>query len=138
MQVREIMTTDVLALAPACTIAEVAQAMRDQGVSAIPLVENGRLVGIITDRDIVARVVADGLDPHFEQAQLHMTPDPLTVPPECDVEAAALLMSRQQIGRLPVVEGDRLVGYLAMGDIRRSQAVQEQASGNAERKTADV
>lgn len=131
MQVREIMTTDVLALAPACTIAEVAQAIRDQGVSAIPLVENGRLVGIITDRDIVARVVADGLDPHFEQAQLHMTPDPVTVTPECEVEEAGLLMTRHQIGRLPVVEGDLLVGYLAMGDIRRLQAAREQAVGSA-------
>jgi len=117
MQVREIMTEDVTALAPSSTIAEVAQTMRHLNVGSIPLVEDGRLVGLITDRDIVVRVVADGLDPHLEQAEMHMTRDPLTATPDMTVDEAGKIMAREQIRRLPVVEDGHLVGYLALGDI---------------------
>jgi len=117
MQIRDIMTKDVTALAPSATIAQVAQAMRQLNVGSIPLIEDGRLVGVITDRDIVIRVVADGLDPHLEQADLHMTRDPLTVTPDTAIDQAAALMAREQIRRLPVVENGSLVGYLALGDL---------------------
>ena len=117
MQVRDIMTKDVTALAPTSTIAQVAQHMRHLNVGSIPLVENERLVGVITDRDIVVRVVADGLDPHLEQAVLHMTRNPLTVAPDTSADEAGRIMAREQIRRLPVVEAGRLVGYLALGDL---------------------
>jgi CBS domain-containing protein len=117
MQVREIMTPDVTALAPNSTIAQVAQHMRHLNVGSIPLVANEQLVGVITDRDIVIRVVADGLDPHLEQAELHMTRNPITVTPDTSVDEANRIMAREQIRRLPVVEGGRLVGYLALGDL---------------------
>jgi len=117
MQVREIMTKDVTALAPTATIAEVAQHMRYLNVGSIPLMQNDRLVGVITDRDIVVRVVADGLDPHLEQAEMHMTREPITVTPDTSVAEAARVMASEQIRRLPVVEGGRLVGYLALGDL---------------------
>jgi len=80
-------------------------------------IQNGQLVGVITDRDIVVRVVADGLDPHLEQAALHMTRDPISVSPDTSVDAAAKIMADQQIRRLPVVEDGKLVGYLALGDL---------------------
>ena len=117
MQVREIMTRDVTALAPTATIAEVAQHMRYLNVGSIPLMQNDRLVGVITDRDIVVRVVADGLDPHLEQAEMHMTREPITVTPDTSVAEAARVMASKQVRRLPVVEGGRLVGYLALGDL---------------------
>ncbi|HEX5688817.1 MAG TPA: CBS domain-containing protein [Roseiflexaceae bacterium] len=117
MQVRDIMSQDVSALTPTTTIAEVAQQMRHLNVGSIPIVEDGKLVGIITDRDIVLRVVADGLDPHLEQADLHMTRDPLTITPDTSAEEAERIMARQQIRRLPIVENDSLVGYLALGDL---------------------
>jgi len=117
MQVREIMTRDVTALAPTATIAEVAQNMRYLNVGSIPLMQNDQLVGVITDRDIVVRVVADGLDPHLEQADMHMTREPITVTPDMSVDEAARVMASEQIRRLPVVEGGRLVGYLALGDL---------------------
>ena len=117
MQVREIMTRDVTALAPSCSIAEVAQTMRHLDVGSIPLVQEGRLVGVITDRDITIRVVADGLDPHLEQAEMHMTRDPITVTPDTSTDEAGQVMAREQIRRLPVVEQGRLVGYLALGDL---------------------
>ena len=117
MKIRDIMTKDVVALAPSSTIAQVAQSMRQLNVGSIPLVEDGLLVGMITDRDIVVRVVADGLDPHLETADMHMTRNPLTVTPDTSVEEAERIMAREQIRRLPVVEGERLVGYLALGDL---------------------
>ena len=117
MQVRDIMTQEVSALAPTATIAEVAQQMRHLNVGSIPLLDGEQLVGIITDRDIVLRVVADGLDPHLEQANLHMTRDPITVTPDTSSEEAERIMARQQIRRLPVVEHGQLVGYLALGDL---------------------
>jgi len=116
-KVRDIMTNIVGTLSPSNTIAEVAQQMRLLNVGSIPLVQNERLVGVITDRDIVLRVVADGLDPHQERADLHMSRDPITVAPDTPVEEAAQVMARAQIRRLPVVESGKLVGYLALGDL---------------------
>jgi CBS domain-containing protein len=116
-KVREIMATIVGALSPSNTIAEVAQQMRQLNVGSIPLIQDDRLVGVITDRDIVLRVVADGLDPHQERADLHMSRDPITIAPDASVDEAAQVMARAQIRRLPVVEGGRLVGYLALGDL---------------------
>ena len=116
-KVRDIMTNIVGTLSPSNTIAEVAQQMRLLNVGSIPLVQSERLVGVITDRDIVLRVVADGLDPHQERADLHMSRDPITIAPDTPVEEAAQVMARAQIRRLPVVESGKLVGYLALGDL---------------------
>jgi CBS domain-containing protein len=117
MKVRDIMTKEVTSLEPSSTIANIAQAMRRLDVGSIPLVEKGRLVGVITDRDIAIRVVADGLDPHLETAERHMTRDPITVSPDMSGAEAAQIMAREQIRRLPVVEKGMLVGYLALGDL---------------------
>jgi len=117
MKVRDIMSRDVAALAPSNTITEVAQQMRLLNVGSLPLVQNERLVGVITDRDIVLRVVADGLDPNQERAELHMSREPVTIAPDATTEQASQTMARAQIRRLPVVENGRLVGYLALGDL---------------------
>jgi CBS domain-containing protein len=117
MKVRDIMTSDVASLAPSNTIIEVAQQMRLLNVGSLPLVQNERLVGVITDRDIVLRVVADGLDPQQERAELHMSRDPVTIAPDATTDQASQVMARAQIRRLPVVENGRLVGYLALGDL---------------------
>jgi CBS domain-containing protein len=111
------MSNDVAALAPSNTIAEVAQQMRLLNVGSIPLIQNERLIGVITDRDIVLRVVADGLDPHQERAELHMSRDLITIAPDATTEEASQIMARAQIRRLPVVKSGRLVGYLALGDL---------------------
>jgi CBS domain-containing protein len=117
MKVRDIMAKDVMSLTPQTTIAEVAQSMRSMDVGSVPLVQDGRLVGVITDRDITIRVVADGLDPHLETAERHMTRDPITASPDWSSDQAAQTMAREQIRRLPVVENGMLVGYLALGDL---------------------
>ena len=117
MKVQDIMTKDVMSLTPQATIAEVAQAMRSMDVGSVPLVQDGRLVGVITDRDITIRVVADGLDPHLETAERHMSRDPITASADWSIDQASQVMAREQIRRLPVVENGALIGYLALGDL---------------------
>lgn len=117
MNVRDIMTKDVTLVTAAQPITDVAHMMRQLDIGSLPVVRDGQLIGIITDRDITIRVVADGLDPHMETAERHMSRDPIVASPDWPVEQAARLMAREQIRRLPVAENGRLVGYLALGDL---------------------
>jgi CBS domain-containing protein len=117
MHVRDIMANAVTIVSPAQPIADVAHIMRQLDIGSLPVVQNGQLLGIITDRDITIRVVADGLDPHMETAERHMTRDPITASPDWTTDMAAEVMAREQVRRLPVIEDGRLVGYLALGDL---------------------
>jgi CBS domain-containing protein len=117
MKVRDIMNTEVTFASAAQPIADVAHIMRQLDIGSLPVVQDGRLLGIITDRDITIRVVADGLDPVMETAERHMSRDPIVASPDWPIEQAAQLMAREQIRRLPVAENGRLVGYLALGDL---------------------
>lgn len=116
MNVREIMTADVEMCTTETPILEVAAKMRTHDVGSIPITENGQLVGIITDRDIVTRAVADSLSldtPVGKILSKHM----ITGKPDMGIDEAAELMSSKQIRRLPIVENDRVVGIVALGDI---------------------
>jgi CBS domain-containing protein len=132
MIVRDVMTTQVTVIALGCPIADVAQLMRQFNIGALPVVRDSRMVGIISDRDIVLRVVADGLDPLMETAADHMTRDPVAAEPDWPLERAAAVMADMQIRGLPVVEDGQVVGYLALRDLRKrppdpaSQSVSEQ------------
>ncbi|MBC8075445.1 MAG: CBS domain-containing protein [Chloroflexales bacterium] len=118
MQVRDIMARDVTSFPPAATIMEIAGAMRSLNVGSVPIVdEDEQLVGIITDRDIVLRVVADGLDAQSERVAAYMTLSPTTAAPNWSLEQAAQAMARDQVRRLPVVENGQLVGYVSIGDV---------------------
>ena len=89
--------------------------MRDNDTGAVPVVENGRPLGIVTDRDIVVRAVAEGdLNRRVRDV---VTDELVTGTPEMSTNEAAELMGRHQIRRLPVVENDRLVGIVSLGDI---------------------
>jgi len=117
MKVRDVMTPTVESVTPEMDVVMVARRMKELNVGAMPVVEEGRLAGIITDRDIVVRVVAEGKNPQQEQARNCLTPSPTTISPDADVTEAAEVMAREQIRRLPVVEGDQLVGFLSIGDL---------------------
>jgi CBS domain-containing protein len=121
MQVRDIMSQDVTALAPSISIADVAAIMRQLEIGSLPVMDQDQLIGIITDRDIVVRVVAEGLDPHMETAEYHMTRDPIVAAPDWPVDRAAQLMLSRQFRRLPVMEQGRLVGYLSLRDLAHSE-----------------
>ncbi len=117
MKVRDIMTANVETVGPETDLVTIARRMKDLNVGSLPVVENDQLVGIITDRDIVIRAVAEGRSLEGEQVRGYLTPNPTTVTPDTDAREAAELMGREQIRRLPVVEGGRLVGFLAIGDV---------------------
>lgn len=102
------------------TVADAARLMRDEDVGMTPVLEEGRLVGTVTDRDIAIRVVAEGRDPQATSVREIASTDLVTLDPEQDLDEAIRLMSEHQVRRLPVVEEDgRLVGVVAQADIAR-------------------
>jgi len=117
--VKEVMTRDVRACEPNATVAEAAKVMVQEDVGPVPIVEDGRLVGIVTDRDIVVRVVAEGRDPDASTVGEIASTGLVTVSPGDNLDEALNLLAKRQVRRLPVVEGDRLVGIVAQADIAR-------------------
>jgi CBS domain-containing protein len=117
--IKEIMTRDLRACEPNATVAEAAKVMAQEDVGPVPIVEDGRLVGIVTDRDIVVRVVAEGRDPNATTVTEIASTELVTVSPDDDLDEALNLLAERQVRRLPVVEGDRLVGIVAQADIAR-------------------
>lgn len=117
MLVREIMTRDVQLLAPHHTLQDAARRMRDDDIGSLPVAEGDRLVGYVTDRDIVVRGLAEGLsgDTHVHDV---MTDQVLYCFEDDDVEEVAVNMADNQVRRLPVLSQEkRLVGIVALADI---------------------
>lgn len=99
-------------------VVEAAQMMEREGVGAIPVCENGRLEGILTDRDIAVRVVAGGMDPRQTRIGDVMTRDPECVKADEPVDRALEVMESRQVRRIPVIDGaGKLVGIIAQADI---------------------
>ena len=97
-----------------------AQMMRDEDVGFAPIVEEDRIIGTLTDRDIAVKVVAEGRDPQTTTAQDVASKAVITVQPDQDLDDALQLMAQHQVRRLPVVEEDgRLVGIVAQADVAR-------------------
>ena len=119
MKVRDIMTSEELATATLDnTLEEIANMMRDENVGAIPVLdEDDKLAGIITDRDIVVRAIAEGQDPSTCTAEEILSEELHTIEPDADLEEAADLMARHKIRRLPVVESGEIMGIISLGDI---------------------
>src|SRR5437899_3793508 len=124
MKVREIMTRNVVSGQPESSLEEIAVMMRDNDTGVIPIVERTKLLGVVTDRDIVLRCIAEGKDPVEAKAEDILSEDLQTIEPDGDIDEAADLMSEHQIRRLPVVEKGKLVGMVSLGDI----AVKTEAS----------
>jgi len=116
MNVREVMTTNPRCVSPNDTIQIAARIMKEEDTGVVPIVENGRPVGVITDRDIVIRAVADGSQANKPVREI-ATGDLVCATPDMSTREATKIMSERQIRRLPVVENDRLVGIVSLGDI---------------------
>lgn len=116
-KVRDAMTPGVRSVAPSDSVTEAAQAMKEQDVGSLPVVEAERLVGIVTDRDIIVRAVAERVDPQTLTVGDVASGDLVTVEPDEDLEEALALMGRHRVRRLPVVENGRLVGVVAQADV---------------------
>ena len=117
LRCREIMTKNVRTAAPAMTLREAAAMMRDGDMGAVPVVDNGKLIGIVTDRDIVIRAIAEGKDASTPVSEA-MTKELFTVTPEDFVFEAIRLMGDKQVRRVPVISDNcELVGIIAMADV---------------------
>ena len=114
--VREIMTAEVQTARPDTPVFQVAQMMRDEDVGSIPVVDDDKLVGIVTDRDLCLQVLAEQ-KPQDSPVRDFMTARPETAAPDTTIHAAAQIMQKHQIRRLPVTEEDRLVGIVSIGDL---------------------
>jgi len=115
--VREIMTKNVTNMQVSTTLEEAARAMREQDIGNVVVAEDERLVGLVTDRDIVIRAVADGMDPTTTTLGSVASRDIIAIQPDDTAQAAALLMREQAIRRVLVVDEQGLCGILSIGDL---------------------
>ncbi len=117
MRIREVMTESVVTAAPDCPVGAVAEMMRERNVGSVVLIDgDGAPVGFVTDRDLTIGVLADGRDAG-DPAKAHASAPVITAKAEMDVQEAADLMVGNGIRRLPVLDGDRMVGILTLDDI---------------------
>lgn len=118
MQVSDAMSKDLELVSPDATVREAAEKMKTAGVGSLPVVDNGQLVGIVTDRDITIRATAEGISPEEGRVSEVMSASPDHIFEEDDISVAANLMKTRQVRRLPVLNQDKkLVGILSLGDV---------------------
>jgi len=135
MKVKDVMHRGVTWVEPTISIREIAQKMRDDDIGSVPIGENDRLVGIVTDRDIICRGVANGADCNALTARDVMSKPIIYCRADDDLELAIRIMEKNKIRRLPVIDKDkRLAGILALGDI--SEIVGQDAAGEVMRSVS--
>jgi CBS domain-containing protein len=127
------MTPVPCAVSPTTPVRDVARMMAEEDVGPLPVVDGDRLIGIVTDRDLVVRVLAEDRDPASMIVIEVATPDPVTVEVDEDLARAVELMALHQVRRLPVVENGRLIGILAQADVAK-----EVRPGEAGSMLADI
>lgn len=126
---QDVMTKNPATCGPQSPVTEAAQLMEREGVGSIPVCENGKLEGILTDRDIAVRVVASGKDPRQTKIQDVMTHDPESVKASDSIDRALEMMESRQVRRIPVIDGGgKLVGIIAQADIA-TRLGDDQATG---------
>ncbi len=132
MKARELMTSNPECITGEDTIQRAAQIMRDSDIGAVPVVESResmRLVGVITDRDITIRHVAEGHSNNAMHVREHMSADVRSVGPDADENEVLQTMKDAKVRRVPVVDGDRIVGMIAQADIATNRRVGDKAVG---------
>ncbi|MDF2676477.1 MAG: yhcV [Bacillota bacterium] len=134
MILKDIMTSDIASLNSSDSIQKAAKLMAQYNIGSVPICENKQVVGIVTDRDIALRSVADGKDVNQQKVGDIMTKDVVTGSPSMNVHEAAKLMSDKQIRRIPVVQNNSLVGMVSLGDI----SLQPQLQDNAEKALSNI
>ncbi len=120
-QVSDLMTSGAVTIEPSASVVDAAQKMIQQEKGPLPVVEGGKAVGMITDRDIIARVVAEGKDPSSLTVQDIATSDLVSVSPDADVSEASQLMAQRHLDRILVLQGDQLVGIISEADLRQDE-----------------
>lgn len=128
MKVKDIMTKNVAYINPDSPVTEAAQLMQKHNVGSIPVCDVNGVIGMVTDRDIVVRNVAHGTDPHSTPVRSVMTSHVTTVQSDMDVSQVSDIMSKNQVRRLPVVDNNKLVGMVALGDLATDNRFDMEAS----------
>jgi CBS domain-containing protein len=134
MKVKEIMTKDIATLNADDNVERAAQLMKQYDIGSVPVCKGEEVIGIITDRDIALRSVAQGENVKNQTVREIMSSNPVLVNSETDVHDAARIMSERQIRRLPVVENNNLVGMVSLGDL----AVESILKDNAGEALSDI
>ncbi|GAA2445924.1 CBS domain-containing protein [Streptomyces macrosporus] len=116
-QISEIMTADPTTVTPQTPIVEVARLMREEDIGDVLVAEGDRLRGLVTDRDLVVRAMADARDVEATPVQDVYSTDLVTCSPDDDIEEAVRLMREHALRRLPVLHGEALVGVVSLGDL---------------------
>ncbi|MBI2853804.1 MAG: CBS domain-containing protein [Chloroflexi bacterium] len=117
MKVKDIATKEVYAVSPSTGLNDAAALMKRHGVGVLPVYDQDCVVGILTDRDIIVGCIAASTDPSTCHASHCMTTNPICIEADADLEQAAQMMAREQVRRLPVMENDKIVGIISLGDI---------------------
>ena len=134
MEIKDIMTRNVITIDPGENVEVAARTMNQFNIGALPVCRNGKLCGVLTDRDIVTRCLAANRLPADTQVCQVMTEQVTAVSPNMQTAVAAHLMGRLQIRRLPVVEGGKLCGMVSLGDL----AIREETVLDAGDVLADI
>jgi CBS domain-containing protein len=120
-QISERMTGNVVTIEPSASVVDAAKQMIQKEKGPLPVVEGGHVVAMVTDRDIIARVVAEGRDPSSVTVDDISTKELVTASPDQDVDEARRLMAEHELDRILVTEGDQLVGIISEADIRKDE-----------------
>ncbi len=139
MKVHELMTGRVISVTPEDSVASAARLLQRHNIGAVPVcTEEGRLRGMLTDRDLALRCVAGSADPERTPVREVMSRGILTATPEEDANAAALTMAKGQVRRVPVVTEGRVVGMLSLGDLARAKPCMMEASAALSEISANI
>lgn len=114
--IRDVMSGPVISIEPTASARDAARVMRDDDTGDVVITREGHLEGILTDRDLVVRLVAEDVDPGVEVAEV-CTKEPVTISADQSLKEAATTMARYSIRRLPVCEDDKVVGFISLGDL---------------------
>ena len=115
--IKDVMTTDPISLSADSTVADAARKMREADIGPVIVLDGGKVSGIVTDRDIVVRVVAEGKDPASTSLKMIASEQLVTLEPDSSVGDAIALMKKKAIRRVPVVEKGKPVGIVSLGDL---------------------
>lgn len=127
MKVRDIMTQNIFSVDEQESVIKASQIMRDANVGSVPVRSGDEIVGIITDRDIVLRNVADNQDVSNTSCKDIMSEQVVTCSPDMDVNEVSNLMAENQIRRIPVVENGKIIGMVSLGDLATQRTMQNEA-----------
>lgn len=125
MKLQDVMTKETFSCKPDDSIQEIAKVMKEHDIGSLPIVDNNKVIGIVTDRDIVLEAVAENKTD--VTAKDIMTDNPITGNPDMDIEDASITMAEYQIRRLPIVDNEELVGFVAIGDLAVKDETDEEA-----------